>query len=431
MTSRGPEVGRPSRFSALNPPYRALLLLSSLHGGGAERVAAHLVNRCDPSLVDVRIGLLRRAGPFLDDADPGRVVSSRIGERLLAFEGHNSGFYRPDRLLAATTLAPLNVRSMIREFRPDVVMSFLKGMALLTYVVLPTVGRPRPRWILREGNNTDAVIDDELASPFTRKVVKEFTRHVYRRADAFLANSHEMARGLQSRLSLDPARVRVIQNPIDVEKIQRMSRAPLPPWPRPYIITAGRLEYQKGHDMLLRVFAASVAARDHDLVILGRGSLELDLKRQAAELGVGHRVHFPGFSANPWAWISRAKLFVLPSRWEGFPSIVAESLACGAPALVTSCDFGPSEVVEDRVSGWVAPPNDETAFGAAFDLLLTEPRVRAKLAAAGPARAAKFDIAPMIEAYTTLLVAEANKARLNRAGVRGKSPVATGALATR
>ena len=55
----------------MNTPPRVLLLLSSLHGGGAERVAAHLVNRCDPAIVDVRIGLLRRAGPFLGEVDPG------------------------------------------------------------------------------------------------------------------------------------------------------------------------------------------------------------------------------------------------------------------------------------------------------------------------------------------------------------------------
>lgn len=383
-----------------------------MHGGGAERVAAHLVNLCDPARVDVRIGLLRRAGPFLADADPARVMSSRIGEHLLAFEGHNSGFYRPDRLLAAATLAPFNVRAMIREFRPDVVMSFLKGMAILTYAVLPTVGRSRPRWILREGNNTDAVIDDEVSSPLARRTVKIITRRAYRQADAFLANSHEMAKGLQATLKLDTARMRVIQNPIDVAKVQRLSReAPPSPLRRPFIVTAGRLEYQKGHDLLLRVFAASAAARGHDLVILGRGSLEASLKRQAAQLGIGGRVLFPGFTANPWAWIARADLFVLPSRWEGFPSIVAESLACGAAALVTSCDFGPAEVVEDRVSGWVAPPEDEAAFAAAMELLLSDASIRAKLGAAGPARAAMFDISSMIEAYTSLFVAEAALAR--------------------
>jgi glycosyltransferase involved in cell wall biosynthesis len=399
----------------MNERVRVMLLLSSLHGGGAERVAVHLLNRCDPDLIDVRMGLLRRAGPFLAEADASRIDSSPIGESLLAFEGHNSSFYRPEKLLAGAVLAPINVNRMIRAHRPHVVMSFLKGMSLITYLAMKTLGHVRPRWIAREGNNTDAVIEDELSNPAGQALIKAVTRRCYRSADCFLANSHEMAQGLRERLRLDPARMRVIQNPIDVAKVRKLSRAPLPmEQNRPFVLNVGRLEYQKGQDLLLRAFAASPEARDLDLVILGRGTLEADLKRQAAELGIGDRVKFLGFTPNPWAWISRARLFALPSRWEGFPSVVAESLACGAPALVTACDFGPAEVVEHGVSGWVTPPEDVLAFGAAMDHLLRHPNLAASLGAAGRVRADAFDIDRMVEAYTDLFFEQASVARVRR-----------------
>jgi glycosyltransferase involved in cell wall biosynthesis len=387
----------------MNEPVRVMLLLSSLHGGGAERVAVHLINRCDPKLIDVRMGLLRKAGPFLPQADASRIDVSPVGQDWLAFEGHNSGFYKPRKLLAGAVLAPANVASMIRLHRPHVVMSFLKGMSVLTYFVIKGLGQARPRWIAREGNNTDAVIDDELASPTGRALIKSLTRRCYRAADCFLANSHEMAKGLKTSLELDPERIRVIHNPIDVTQVRRLAGESIP-WPaeRRFIVTAGRLEHQKGHDILLRAFAASERARRLHLVILGSGSLERDLKAQAAQLGIGERTHFPGFSANPWAWFSKAELFVLPSRWEGFPSVAAEALACGAPALLTACDFGPREVVEHGVSGWVAPPEDPGAFAAAMDLLLEEPELRRSFAAKGKARAASFDLHLMIEAYTRL-----------------------------
>jgi len=147
---------------------RVMLLLSSLHGGGAERVAVHLLNRCDPDQIDLRMGLLRKAGPFLDEADASRIDVSPIGQDWLAFEGHNSSFYRPRKLIAGAVFAPANVSNMIRAHRPHVVMSFLKGMSVLTYFVLKGLGEARPRWIAREGNNTDAVIDDELANPTGR-----------------------------------------------------------------------------------------------------------------------------------------------------------------------------------------------------------------------------------------------------------------------
>ncbi len=299
---------------------------------------------------------------------------------------------------------------MIRAHRPHVVMSFLKGMAVLTYFVLRGQGPERPRWILREGNNTDAVIEDELANPAGRALIKGLTRRCYRAADCFLANSHEMARGLTASLSLEPGRVRVIQNPIDLEEIRRLSREPLPaPQRRDFIVTAGRLEYQKGHDVLLKSFAASEAARGLDLVIIGRGSRERELKRLAAELGIAERVKFPGFSANPWAWFARARLFVLPSRWEGFPSVVAEALACGAPALVTACEFGPSEVVEDGACGLVVPPDDVEAFRGGMDRLLADDALAQSLRRRGERRVLDFAIAEMVEAYSDLIIEQAGR----------------------
>jgi glycosyltransferase involved in cell wall biosynthesis len=387
---------------------RVMLLLGSLHGGGAERVAVHLLNRCDPSVVDVRMALLHGSGPFMADADERRIDVSPIGQEWLAFEGANSTFYRPHKLAVAAALAPINLSKMIRAHRPHVVMSFLKGMNVITGAVVKNMRRDRPRWIVREGNNTDAVIEDELRNGLARRLVKTVTRKAYRAADCFLANSHEMAKGLQERLDLDPRKLRVIHNPIDLGKIRRLSRECAHGAPeRPFILTVGRLEYQKAHDVLLKAFAASEAARGHDLVILGRGSLEGETRALAAQLGVADRVHFPGFVENPWAWMARAKLFALSSRWEGFPSVVAEALACGAPALVTHCDFGPAEVVEDGLSGWVTPVDNVGAFQAAMDDLLTNAALRAAFSRNGRLRAEEFDIDPMVDAYTALFVEQA------------------------
>lgn len=407
------------------PPVRVSLLLSSLHGGGAERVAVHLLNRCDPKLVDVRMALLNRSGPFLADADESRIDVSPIGQNLLAFEGANSTFYRPHKLVAGAVLAPLNLRNMIKAHRPHVVMSFLKGMNVITGPVVATLGAERPRWIVREGNNTDAVIENELQNGLARSAIKTLTRTAYRAADCFLANSHEMAAGLQERLELDPARVRVIHNPIDLAKIRQLSREAAPVPERPFILTVGRLEYQKNHEMLLQAFAASEAAKDYDLVILGRGSMEAETKAIAARLGVADRVKFPGFVANPWAWMSKATLFVLPSRWEGFPSVVAEALACGVPALVTSCDFGPAEVVEAGKSGWVVPPENLQAFSAAMDHLLENAALRAEFSHNGRIRAEEFDIDKMVDRYSSLFIEQAMSA--GRARRPYAAPVEVGA----
>lgn len=386
-------------------PLRVLLLLSSLHGGGAERVAVHLLNHLDSARFDVRMGLLRAAGPWLGHVDPGkadRIIAAPGGDRHFVFDGANASFYRPDTLIASAARAPLAFRRMIRDVRPDVVMSFLKGTTLITWAALAGL-RPRPRWIVREGNNTLAVIAEEMPNAVVGSVVKRLTARAYRRADGVLVNSHDMADGIAMDLALDRARMHVIHNPIDVAAIERRAAEPIADSPaRPFIVTVGRLEYQKAQAGLIRAYAASAARRTHDLVILGRGTLEASLRRLAAQLGVADAVHLPGYQDNPHAWTARADLFVLPSHWEGFPTAAAEALACGTPVLLSDCKFGPRDVVVHGESGWIIPVDDEAALRGALDLLIGDPGLRRQLGQAGLTRVDHFALQPMLDRYARL-----------------------------
>ncbi len=386
-------------------PLRVLLLLSSLHDGGAERVAVHLLNRLDTSRFDVRMGLLRAAGPWLDHVTPerrGNIREAHKGGRRFVFEGTNASFYRPDRLIGAAVRAPAAFRTMIAEFRPDVVMSFLKGTTLLTWLALQRT-TPRPRWIVREGNNTLAVIEEETSNALVRSAVEQITARAYRRADLVLANSRDMAAGIRDDLQLEPDRMRVINNPIDIARIEELAQEPLADPPsRPFIVNVGRLEHQKAQDVLVRAYAASSVRSTHDLVILGRGTLEQPLRRLAADLGVAEAVRMVGFYPNPYAWTARADLFVLPSRWEGFPTAAAEALACGTPVLLSDCRFGPRDVVEHGDSGWIVEPDDESALRGAMERLIGDPSLRASLAAAGRRRVERFRITAMVEHYAAL-----------------------------
>ena len=161
-----------------------------------------------------------------------------------------------------------------------------------------------------------------------------------------------------------------------------------------------------------------------DLVILGDGPLESDLKRQAASLGIADRVRFPGFQANPWAWFARARLFCLPSRWEGFGNVVAEAMASGAPSLVSDCDFGPREQVVHGVSGWVVRSEDAGAIAAGLDTLLGAPDLMARIAAAGALRARAYDVAAIAEDYTSLFLEQAASLAAAKTAPRWPEPEA-------
>jgi len=387
----------------LGRPVRVLLFLTSLHGGGAERVAVHLVNQLDPQRFDVRIGLLRAAGPYLEQVDRARLIVAPAGDLHFNFDGPNSAQYAAGKLIGAVRRAPVAFRRMVQDFQPDVTMSFLKGTNLLTWLALIGLGRTRPRWIAREGNNVLAVLHEEAPNRLVERVSYALTRRAYRQADAVLVNSTEMAANLAADLGIGPERVRMINNPVDLAAIDAQAGdrpAGLPQ--RPYLLAAGRLEYQKGHDVLIRAFAQSGLARSHALVILGKGSRLALLHRLAAQLGVGEQVRFIGFVANPYAWMANADLFVLPSRWEGFPSVAAEAMACGTPVLSTDCPYGPRDIIVPGESGELVATEDPAALASAMAALVADPARRAQLGADGRERAQIFALHPTIERYARL-----------------------------
>ncbi|MBV8687429.1 MAG: glycosyltransferase [Alphaproteobacteria bacterium] len=382
-----------------------------MNGGGAERVAVHLLNRQALAGGEIGMGLLRREGPYLEDADQSLIHHRDWGQRLFP-AGPDSSFYRPDRLALGAFLAPRVFRSIIREVRPDVVMSFAKGTNLIAWRALAGMGRDRPRWIAREGNNLVRATGDEASGSIGASAAMALTRSAYRAADRVLVNSAELATSLAGTLGLEWSRLRVIHNPVDVETVARRASEPLPDAPpRPYLVSVGRLQPQKGHDLLLRAFAASLARSGHDLVLVGEGPEEGRLRQLSADLAIADRVRFAGFAANPWAWIRGARLFVLPSRWEGFPNALAEALACGTPALSADCRFGPRELLEHGVSGWLVPPEDAEALRDSIDVLTGSPALRSRLAAGGWKRVGDLRIEAILPHYARLFRETAGLAR--------------------
>ncbi len=383
-------------------PIKVLLLLGSWVGGGAERVAVNLMNRLDPNRIDVRLGLLRASGPYLDRLDMSRVIVAPEGDKRFRYEGPNRNLFTPGKLIGGALHGPRAFRKMIEDVQPDVVMSFLKGTGLLTWLALMGTN-PRPKWIAREGNNVLAVAGQESPNHFIEGLSLALTRRAYRRADAVLTNSSDMASGLVHDLDLDPANVRMINNPIDLASITRDAQVVLPGIPStPYIVSVGRLEYQKGHEVLIQAYAKSRIWQSHPLMILGQGSRLEELQELARTCGVADHVHFIGFVPNPYPWMARADLVVQPSRWEGFPNVAAETLACGAPLLHSDCSFGPRDIVIPGETGELFPVDDVDALAASLSSLIADPARRKRYSEQGLQHVQRFAIDAMVNRYTKL-----------------------------
>ncbi len=378
---------------------RVLFVLASLAGGGAERMVVELVRHLDREEFDARAGVLWRHGPYLDNLSAQEIVTP---ERLQGWVPYRD---RPRwwQLVPALVAVPVQQREIVRRFRPDIVVTVTKSMNLAARASLALLGDARPAWIVREGNNTGAMIDHESGSRLVRRLQDRAVRGAYRRADAVVAISDGVAAGLVDRFALNRARVRTIHNALPIDDIRANAHAPVAiAVDRPFIVAAGRLDYQKGFDTLIRAFAAHGVARDHALVILGEGIERGALEQLARSLDVQAKVHLPGFVANPWAYFARASAFVCASRWEGFGNVIIEAMACGAPVIATDCDFGPREILRHGQTGWLVPVDDEAALGRAMDTVVGDRAEAARIAAAGAVRAAEFDVHHMARQYEQL-----------------------------
>jgi glycosyltransferase involved in cell wall biosynthesis len=170
------------------------------------------------------------------------------------------------------------------------------------------------------------------------------------------------------------------------------------------ILGMGRLARQKGFDILIEAFAR--LAHRHpcwDLVIYGEGPERRALERMRDEYGLGERVAMPGLIADPREAFRRSDLFVLPSRYEGFPNALLEAMASGLPVVASRCPSGPAEIIEDARTGLLVPPEDPSALAAAIEKLMLDEKLRFSLGAAAREVREKYSTDRIVECWSRAL----------------------------
>ncbi len=360
---------------------RIALFVPSLAGGGAERVIAEVAHQLVRRGFAVDL-LVTRAGGALWRSVPQDV-------RLINLNSWKT-----------PTCLPALVR-YIRRDRPSVLLSALT-FGNLTALVTKKLFARHLRLIVSQ-HNTYTV--EGQGKGITFRTANHLLRWLLPVADAIVAVSFGVAEDLKRAAPRAGGLISVIPNPVVSPALTEQARLPLEhPWfgdPRtPVILTAGRLVIsQKDQPTLLRAFAEVLKSRPARLVVLGEGPDLNKLTAFARELGIRAHVDFAGFRPNPFAYMSRAQVFVLSSVHEGLGVVLIQAMACGTPVVSTDCPSGPREILESGRWGHLVPVGDWRRLATAIRETLDRPVAPERL----KARAHHYSVASSMERYLDLI----------------------------
>jgi glycosyltransferase involved in cell wall biosynthesis len=233
-----------------------------------------------------------------------------------------------------------------------------------------------------------------IVPPFNRRQwwLKRLTSY---RVSAHVAVGVAMAREVEAAVALRRDTVGTIYNAVP-DRPPRPSRSA---HDIATVVAVGRLERQKGFDVLVDAFARLPEGR---LLLVGDGSQRAALEQQVALLGLDHRVHLTGWIEDSRTLLDEADVFALPSRFEGFPLAVVEAMLAGLP--VVAADVGSvREAVVAGETGVLVKPDDADDLAAALQRLLADQAERARLGRAARERALERFVADrMAKAYVDL-----------------------------
>jgi len=369
-------------------PRRLAIFLPGLLGGGAERIMLNLAQGFAGRGYAVDLVLAQAEGPLMDQVPE----SVRLVEL-------NTTHRRARRTLAGL---PALVRYLRRE-EPDGLLSAL-NRANLAAVWAWHLARVPGRVVISE-HNTFSVKFQE-SSGWRTWLMRQMMRSFYPWADAVTAVSAGVADDLAQELGMPRERIEVIYNPVVTPELRTKAQAPLDhPWFQPgqppVLLAVGRLTVQKDFPTLIRAFAQVRKTRPVRLLILGEGQDRSGLEALATELGLKEDVSLPGFVENPYAYMARASVFVLSSRWEGLPTVLIEALCCGARLVATDCPSGPREILRDGQYGKLVSVGDVTALAHAIETTLDDKTARPPRESWQP-----FELENVVNQYVAMLLGD-------------------------
>lgn len=331
--------------------------LTSLEGGGAERVFLRLMNYFCQKSYGTHLFVKEKKGTFFSQLDDD-----------VRIEELNARQHRD----CVPALA-----SQLRRLQPDVLLSTIQMNNVISTLAHTLAGRPG-KLILRIANHRSRSYPSKSLKG---KAISLLAPYVYRLASRIICVSRSVKNDLSSFNIIPDERMHVIYNPIDLVKIKASAKEeitdktyPTYLMDHPFLLSVGRLSSQKDYATLIRAFKKLRSTHpEFHLVILGEGKERQKLRNMVDRLRLDEFVYMPGYVENPYPWIRASKVFVSTSRWEGCPNVILESLSMGTPVVATDCEGGTAELLQDGSIGTLTEPRSPSEITNGIVKVLQNP----------------------------------------------------------
>lgn len=334
---------------------KILFVITGLTSGGAERVMCTLANNlCED--YKVKIATVQSCESFYP-------LDNRVETMQFAKVVNKKNSFTTFVTRVASALTGISrLKKVIKEYKPDVVISFLPVSNMITLLV-KMLTKFKAKLIVSERN------DPWEYSKFN----KWFEKKYYSKADVIVCQSEKVKTFFKEK---DREKCVVIENPITKDAIPKFYEGER----LKKIVGVGRLVKQKGFHVLVDAFSKLPENfNDYTLEIYGKGSIQEELQSKIDSLSLQDRVFLMGAKKSVMNYVKDASLFVMPSLKEGFPNALVEAMATGLPVISTDFRTGIAKDIVKEENGILVPVNDEKALLNAIVELLSDKDRRDKM----------------------------------------------------
>lgn len=361
---------------------KILFLVSSMQGGGAERVAALLANAWAEQGHDVEL-----VPTFSMHAECVYALNDAVKLTFL-FDLVKGKKGRMARLSA--------LRLLIRAERPDVILSFLPHVNCAAILAA---------W----GLDVPVIACERIYPPLYEHLLPRSYRILrgllYRFATALVGQTEPASQWLRAHGG--KAIIATIPNPVVLPlpaAAPSLATDTVLPSGRKLLLWAGRLEDQKRPELLIEAVGhLDGLPPDWHIVLLGEGSLRPKLEKMIAAQGLSDRITLPGFAGNLGDWYRRADLFVMTSSFEGFPNALLEAMAHGVASIAFDVPTGPAELSDDGTRLLLLPDDRHVSrLAEALQSLISVPGHRVDLATNAALTAKTYSLETILRQWDDL-----------------------------